>query len=34
MEEQVGGLGGVVGYIGELWGNQERFVRTLYLPWV
>jgi hypothetical protein len=27
-------FGGAVGYIGELWKNQERLGRTLHLPWV
>jgi hypothetical protein len=27
-----GRFGGAVGYIGELWGNQERLGQTLHLP--
>jgi hypothetical protein len=29
-----GRFGGVVSYVGELGGNQERLGRTLLLPWV
>jgi hypothetical protein len=27
-------FGGAVGYIGELWRNQERLGRTMHLPWI